>query len=421
MSDHKNSKLEPEQMSLSQRLRMSRRDFMRIAAMYGMTSTAIAATSMAGIITAPALAKAANSTYEKRFKTPAKKTLKFGGGDRTPRTLLLHRLGHLNFICDLEERTDGAIRIEYMGASTICNELNAYPKMQQGVIDIIGVGTQNCAAAAPYYGAIDFGYLFPSRAAFYYFIMDPRSEKLYREPLRRMHNTHFLFSPMEGRGIALSMKYKDAPLVTSIDQLKGAKVRSTGSQLGIITMTCLGLNPVPVAWEETYDALKQGLVDGQEVASNGIPMANMCGVTSQYIQADMFPATMHTAMNWKVFSGLEASLQDAIMESAYFTQAYISAANEATLVNSTGTTMPPSADTEFAKYNVRVSILTPEERKHCEELASPMTNPKPWESWRERYTKWAGCDVYSEIYKIAREIPEDTRADTVEPRRWWRG
>lgn len=65
-----------EKQNIRQRLQVSRRDFLKISSMLGVTSTVLAAAGMAGVITAPRLAQAANSVYEKRYKTPAKYTLK---------------------------------------------------------------------------------------------------------------------------------------------------------------------------------------------------------------------------------------------------------------------------------------------------------------------------------------------------------
>lgn len=244
------SKKNQESMNIRERLQVSRRDFMKIAGVYGVTSTVLAAAGMVGVITAPSLAQAANSVYEKRFKSPAKYTLKFGGADKDARRLLMNRIGFLDFVRDIEERTDGAMRIEYIGANQICTEMNAVSKTQQGIIDIFGCATQNASASAPYYNVLDFAYMFPSRASIYHFLFDPRSNRLLREPLRKHHKIHFLFSGVEMRNLFMGEKFRNKPLVTSIDQLQGTKNRSTGTQLGIITMKLLGLNPVPVAWEK---------------------------------------------------------------------------------------------------------------------------------------------------------------------------
>ncbi len=52
--------------------------------------------------------------------------------------------------------------------------------------------------------------------------------------------------------------------MTSVEQLAGNRNRFTGTQLGKIAMELMQLTPIPVAWEETLDGLKQGLLDGAE-------------------------------------------------------------------------------------------------------------------------------------------------------------
>ncbi len=54
-----------------------------------------------------------------RFKTPAKTTLNFGAAGFNERNLLIERAGCLQFANDIEERTDGAIRIEFVGSNQI--------------------------------------------------------------------------------------------------------------------------------------------------------------------------------------------------------------------------------------------------------------------------------------------------------------
>ena len=97
-------------------------------------------------------------------------------------------------------------------------------------------------------------------------------------------------------------------------------------------------------------------------------------------------------------------------------------ANEAALVNTVGFSDPQLPDTMFVRDNVRCAFLPDSEIKMAEEMCSPEFQPQLWEQWRERLNNWAGgIDTYQEIYDIAREIPADTRAENVEPRRWWKG
>ena len=399
---------------------VSRRDLMSICGRFGMASTMLAAAGMTGAITAPKLAAAAEDTQKKRYDSEPKYQLRYGGAGYNAERLKYVHVGCLEFIRDLEERTNGAIRVEFIGENQICNELDCVKKTQQGIIDIFTSSTQNAAGAAPYYNALDFAYMFPSRASFYHFLYHPKSETLLREPLRRLHKVQFLFTMYEARGLMMGLKYKDRPTITKLEDIQGGKNRVTGSQPGRIAMDLMGLNPVPVAWEETLDGLKQGLIDGAETWMSAVAAFNMTPVVSQAVDLRFFCGAEHAAMNLDVFEKLEPEYQDAIMESAYLTQARVQGTHEAALVNFIGATNPPMPGTVFDEYGVRVAELSDAEIEKAEKLCAPEYVPEPWEEWRERINEWSGGhDVYKEIHAIAREVPKGTPAQDVSPRRWW--
>lgn len=400
---------------------ISRRDLLRVAGRYGLSSTLLGAAALTGPLTVSSIAEAANSTYKKRFSKSAKFNLKYGATGLDADRLLIMRAGFLDFVNDLEERTDGAIRVEFIGSNQICGDLNCITKSQQGIIDIYSSATQNAAGAAPYFNVLDYAYMFPSRASIYHFLYHPKSEQLLREPLRKRHKIQFLFSHAELRGIMLGSKWRDKPTVKSVDELAGTKNRVTGTQLGRIAMNLMKLNPVPIAWEETLDGLKQGLIDGAETWMSAVAQAGMAPIVSQAVDLRFFCGTEHTAISTQSFDKLGSDLQDAMMESAYFSQAFVQASHEASLVNTIGATNPQLPNTIFAKAGTRMAELSKEEIKKAEEMCSPRYQPKEWEFWRERLNKWSGgLDTYEEISRIAREIPEDTLAENVEPRRWWK-
>ncbi|MEO0995033.1 MAG: TRAP transporter substrate-binding protein [Pseudomonadota bacterium] len=410
-------------MTISSKLAgISRRDLLRLTGRFGITSTMLAAGGLAGTVSLSSLARASESTYEKRFKKEPKHTLKFGAAGFNQRNLLIERAGCLEFARDLEERTDGEIRVEFIGDNQICGQLSCVEKAQLGIVDIYAASTQNSAGGAPYLNVLDYAYMFPSRAAQYYFMYHPESQRILRDPFEKRHGLKFLFSHAELRGIQLGLGWQDKPTVTKLEDIFGTKNRVTGTQLGRIAMQQLNLNPVPVAWEETLDGLKQGLIDGAETWASAVAYANMSPVVSQSIDLKFFCGTEHTAMSAKVFDSLDENLQDAVMESAYLTQVHVQAANEAALVNTVGFSEPQLPNTIFVKENVKPVFLPDSEIKIAEEMCSPEFNPGPWEQWRDRINKWAGgIDTYTEIHRVAREIPKDTLAENVEPRRWWRG
>ena len=409
-------------MTISERLsRVSRRDLFKLTGQFGLTSTLMAAGGFTGAMSIGSLARAAESTYEKRFAKEPKHMFKFGASGFNARNLLIERAGGLEFARDLEERTEGEIRVEFIGDNQICGQLSCVEKTQLGIVEIYSASTQNSAGGAPYLNVLDYAYMFPSRAAQYHFLYSPESQRILREPLERRHGLKFLFSHCELRGVQLGLGWEDKPAVTKLEELFGTKNRVTGTQLGRIAMQLLNLNPVPVAWEETLDGLKQGLIDGAETWASAVAYANMSPVVAQSVDLKFFCGTEHTSMSVKAFDSLEPHLQDAVMESSYLTQVHVQAANEAALVKTVGFSEPQLPNTIFVENNVRPVFLPDDQIKLAEEMASPRSNPGPWEQWRERLNEWAGgIDTYEEIYRVAREIPLDTLPENVEPRRWWR-
>ena len=400
---------------------ITRRDLFRVAGRYGMSSTLLAAGGFGGAMSLANLASAAESTYEKRFSKPAKHTLKFGASGFNARNLLIERAGALEFARDLESRTDGEIRIEFIGDNQICGQTSCVEKTQQGIVDIYSASTQNSAGGAPYLNVLDYAYMFPGRASQYHFLYSPESQRILRDPLEKRHGLKFLFSHCELRGIQLGLGWEDKPTVTKLEQLFGTKNRVTGTQLGRIAMEALNLNPVPVAWEETLDGLKQGLIDGAETWASAVAYANMSPVVSQSVDLKFFCGTEHTSMSASVFDSLEGYLQDAVMESSYWAQTHVQAANEAALVKTVGHSDPQMPGTIFAENNVRNAFLADDQIKMAEEMCSPEFQPQLWEKWRDRLNGWAGgIDTYQEIYDVARQVPKDMKPENVEPRRWWK-
>lgn len=68
---------------------------------------------MTGAISATRLAQAAEQTQERRYANEPKFQLKFGASGFNERNLYIQKSGQLFFARDLEDRTDGAIRVHF--------------------------------------------------------------------------------------------------------------------------------------------------------------------------------------------------------------------------------------------------------------------------------------------------------------------
>lgn len=52
--------------------------------------------------------------------------------------------------------------------------------------------------------------------------------------------------------------------VKTVEELKGLEIRVPKNEIMIATYNAWGINPTPMAWSETFAALQQGVVDGQD-------------------------------------------------------------------------------------------------------------------------------------------------------------
>lgn len=397
---------------------VSRRDFFNIASRFGLTSTLAAASSMTGLFSASALAQTTNSTYEKRFAKKPKFVLK-SGTVQSKDVTKIQRNGIWEFVQDLEERTNGEIRVELIGQAQICAEPTCIQKAMQGIIDIPVSATQNAASVAPWLNALDFPFMFQSRGQIYYFFFHPKSEPLFRKVYRERHGLEFLFSHAELRDMFMGTTWADKPPVDSVNALSGSKNRVTNTELGRIAMQLMSLNPVPVAWTETLDALKNGLIDGMETWASAAAAFNMAPVLTKQVGLNFIPGCEHTAIRVETLEKLGPELTDAVMESAYATQKTVMYGNEASLASLVGYLPEAPPSTIFGKNGIEMNFLSEAALAEAEDMANPR---KPeYDRWHEKLNGWAGFDVYQEFKSVAREYPREKPAIFVEPRRWWRG
>jgi len=67
--------------------------------------------------------------------------------------------------------------------------------------------------------------------------------------------------------------------ITKPEDFNGLKIRVTGSKFKLDGFSAMGADPVPIAWEETFTALQQGVVDGVEAALYGFYESKLYEVT----------------------------------------------------------------------------------------------------------------------------------------------
>jgi TRAP-type C4-dicarboxylate transport system, periplasmic component len=110
--------------------------------------------------------------------------------------------------------------------------------------------------------------------------------------------------------------------VKTIGDLKGLRIRVPPNQQMIATYKAWGIDPIPMAWEETFNALQQKVVDGQDN-----PYATL--ITSKFFEIQKYVTEIHyylwtgpLTIGEARFQSFPKDVQDALVKAGREAQEY---------------------------------------------------------------------------------------------------
>jgi len=161
--------------------------------------------------------------------------------------------------------SDNAFEFQVFPSMQLGDEQETVRAMQLGTINISLVATNNYAVFSPSTGWANMPYLFESLEEFRQLVdamWDQNNEWAVKEG-----NCRYLSIQDVGfRQLTTGPKYP----VRTLADAKGIKIRTPQNPLMVATFKSLGLEPTAVAFSETFNALQQGVVDGQEGCFNNV-------------------------------------------------------------------------------------------------------------------------------------------------------
>jgi tripartite ATP-independent transporter DctP family solute receptor len=168
---------------------------------------------------------------------------------------------------DLEAATSGAVSVKLFPAGQLGGERELIEGVKLGTIQMAMVS----AAIASYYKeaqVLDIPYLFSSAPVAWKVMDGPFGKEMAADCLKKTGLRVLAYGETGFRNFTNSIR----PIKSPAD-MKGMKIRVMESPVYVAMIKGLGAQPTPIAWPETYTALQQKVVDGQEnpvsvIASN---------------------------------------------------------------------------------------------------------------------------------------------------------
>ncbi len=171
---------------------------------------------------------------------------------------LIHKTAE-NFSKLVSEKSGGTIQIDLFPGETMGTSAEMADACSAGDVDFYIASTGQYTQRYKPFSIIEAFYMFRDRDHLFRFYESESFEKL-KEGLAENCHVHILAPVYYG---AREMTTSKKPLKTPED-FKGLKMRAANEPLPIAAIEALGGTPTPVAYNETYLALQQGVADGQE-------------------------------------------------------------------------------------------------------------------------------------------------------------
>lgn len=186
----------------------------------------------------------------------AEKTLKIGLGDPIDSD---QGVLALRFKDIVEKNSDGKYKVDIFPAGQLGDEQKMVKDSRRGSIDGAVVAVNNITPFAKSVGILTLPYLMQS---FDDAVMATTGElgAKWREALIKEAGVRVLGWAYSNFRVLTNSKKP----ITNLADLKGLKIRVPKNAIMIETWKALGAEPIPMAWPETFTALQQKVVDGQD-------------------------------------------------------------------------------------------------------------------------------------------------------------
>lgn len=153
---------------------------------------------------------------------------------------------------EVEKRTEGRVKIQYYAGQTLTNAKQTYDSVVDGIADIGTSALAYTRGRFPVMSAVDLPFGYTSGTAATTVANDVYAKFTPKE----FSDTKVLYFHAHGPGF---LHTRDKA-VRTLDDMKGLKIRSTGTSAEVVT--ALGGTPVPMPMPESYQSLQKGVVDG---------------------------------------------------------------------------------------------------------------------------------------------------------------
>ncbi|GAB6064640.1 TRAP transporter substrate-binding protein DctP [Deferrisoma palaeochoriense] len=159
----------------------------------------------------------------------------------------------------VKQETGGEWEVKVFPLGQLGGERSMAEQVQMGTLQMAAITTAVLSNFVPEAAALDLPFLWPDRKTAYAVLDDPEFQKEFFRFFEPKGFVAIGFAENEFRHLTNSKRTVRKP-----EDLKGLKLRLMEAPIFLDTFKLLGVTPVPMPFPEVYNALQQGVIDGQD-------------------------------------------------------------------------------------------------------------------------------------------------------------
>lgn len=205
---------------------------------------------------------------------------------------------------EVEKRTNGRVKITFFPGAVLTPAAQTYDSVLKGIADVGSSVLAYTRGKFPLMEIIDLPLGYKSG----YTATKLANEFFRHFKPKELDETKVMYLYAHGPGILHTIKKP----VYKLEDLKGVKIRTQGTNTKVVA--ALGGTPVGMPMNETYDALRTGVVDGVVVPYEALEGWKL-GEVVKYTTEDYgcaYTATMFVVMNKAKWNALPPDIQETI-------------------------------------------------------------------------------------------------------------
>ena len=383
-----------------------------ISRRFGLKALGYASLTLATTGLMPDLVKFAVS--DAKAATSAKHKLRFGT-IVAPKADRYLATGFYHLAKAIEEKSDGEISVQMLDKAQVCAETACAQKVSTGVIDMGTASSTSLSLVAAFSNAIDWPMMWTGRDEIFNFLFSPESEKLYRSVMRKTYGIEVLHYYGDMRSIYMGLKYSDRDEIRTPEAFAGAKIRISGSEMFENFTKSLGMNPIPLAWVETLEGMKSGVVDAMETFPSAAAGYGMTKVSAQAVDVNFSPGVCPAFISSRSMDKMSDRLKEVVYEAAWEAQKI--AYEDGIVANNVvvGSGDNPAADSNYRSLDMRDVRLTDQERAAFTEAGGVEKNMDMYGAMRSQMDDIGGYDVYGAM----KEQASNWVGKPINMQKWW--